>query len=80
MNIFKFIDAFLSEHVDTALIQFDAILNLGFDPEILLEGLAGHLRNLMIIKDPKMQDLFEGSALHKKNMQIKPMHAVFLCL
>ncbi|MBK6545175.1 MAG: DNA polymerase III subunit gamma/tau [Saprospiraceae bacterium] len=63
---FKFIDAFLSEHVDTALIQFDAILNLGFDPEILLEGLAGHLRNLMIIKDPKMQDLFEGSALHKK--------------
>ena len=63
---FRFIDAFLTEDVRTTMIQLDQVFNFGFDSEILLEGLAGYIRNLMIVKDPGMQDLFEGSDAHKK--------------
>lgn len=65
-SLFQFVDAFLMEDVRSALKQCDEIFNLGFDSEILLDGLAGHIRNLMIVKDPGMQDLFEGSDAHKK--------------
>jgi DNA polymerase-3 subunit gamma/tau len=63
---FRFVDAFLTEDVRTVMIQLDQVFNFGFDSEILLEGLAGHIRNLMIVKDPAMQELFEGSDAHKK--------------
>jgi DNA polymerase III subunit gamma/tau len=58
---FLFIDAFLTEDVVSSLRQLDKVLNSGFDPEVLLEGLAGHIRNLLILKDHSLQDLFEGS-------------------
>ncbi len=63
---FQFIDAFLTENVESALVLFDQVLALGFEPELVLEGLAGHIRNLMIVKDPKLQGLFEGSELIRK--------------
>lgn len=67
---FKFSDAFLTENVEAALVLLDQVLSLGFDPEIILEGMASHFRNLMIVKDPKLQSLFEGSeALRKKYIQ-----------
>ncbi len=63
---FRFIDAFLAEDVRTVMNQLDQVFNFGFDSEILLEGLAGHLRNLLIVKDPAMLTLFEGSENLKK--------------
>ncbi len=58
---FKFINAFLLEDLKTGLLLVDEILRYGFEPEVLLEGLTGHVRNLMVVKDPQMQSLFEGS-------------------
>lgn len=67
---FKFSDAFLTENVEAALVLLDQVLSLGFDPEIILEGMASHFRNLMIVKDPNLQSLFEGSdAIRKKYIQ-----------
>lgn len=67
---FKFSDAFLTENVEAALVLLNQVLSLGFDPEIILEGMASHFRNLMIVKDPNLQSLFEGSdAIRKKYIQ-----------
>ncbi len=58
---FKFINAFLLEDVKAGMMLVDEVLRYGFEPEVLLEGLAGHVRNLMVVQDPHMQSLFEGS-------------------
>lgn len=62
---FKFIDAFLLEDITTSFLLFDQVLQAGFDTEIFLEGLGSHIRNLMVCKHPKMQELFEGSEAWK---------------
>ncbi|MBP8725891.1 MAG: DNA polymerase III subunit gamma/tau [Saprospiraceae bacterium] len=58
---FKFADAILEEDVRQAMLLVDEVLQRGFDPDVLIEGLAGHLRNLMVAKDPAMFALFSGS-------------------
>lgn len=58
---FRFYDAFLGEDTRESLMLFDQVLKLGFDPEVLLEGLGSHARNLMVCLDDKMISLFEGS-------------------
>ena len=63
---FKFYDAFLMEDEQTAFLLYDKILKLGFDSEVLLEGLGLHARNLLVCKSPEMAALFEGSE-HSKS-------------
>ena len=58
---FKFYDAFLTEDEQSAFLLYDKILKLGFDSEVLLEGLGLHARNLLVCKSPEMASLFEGS-------------------
>ena len=58
---FKFIDAFLKEDIRSAFLLYDQVLSSGFDPEIFLEGMGSHLRNLLVSKHPQMQQLYEGS-------------------
>ncbi len=58
---FKFIDAFLKEDIQSAFLLYDQVLSSGFDPEIFLEGMGSHLRNLLVSKHPQMQQLYEGS-------------------
>lgn len=65
---FKFFDAFLAENTQSALLLFDQILKLGFDPEVLLEGLGSHARNLLICRDDKMISLFDGSEESKQRV------------
>jgi DNA polymerase-3 subunit gamma/tau len=63
---FKFTDSFLMEDMQSTMKLLDQVFRLGFDSEIIFDGLAGHLRNLMIVKDASMQDLFEGSEQVRK--------------
>ncbi len=58
---FKLTDAFVSEDVKEALMLVNTIVQMGFDVGTFLEGLATHLRNLLICKNPEMQVIFEGS-------------------
>jgi DNA polymerase-3 subunit gamma/tau len=57
---------------------------LGFDSEVLLEGLASHARNLLVCKDPDMMSLFEGSNVQKTNLLIRRtpliIHFLMQCL
>lgn len=58
---FKFVDALLREDVSQVLLIFDDILRKGFDAELFVNGLAEHLRNLLVCKDPQTLSLLEVS-------------------
>ena len=47
--------------VSKALVLFDEILNNGFDGNNFINGLASHLRNLLVGKDPQTVRLLEVS-------------------
>ena len=47
--------------VSNALILFDEVLNNGFDGNNFINGLASHLRNLLVAKDPQTTKLLEVS-------------------
>ncbi len=58
---FKVTDALLAEEVSGALLLFDEILSKGFDGNHFIIGLASHLRNLLVGKDPATLHLLEVS-------------------
>jgi DNA polymerase-3 subunit gamma/tau len=58
---FKVSDSLMSEDVSGALLLFDEILSKGFDGNHFIIGLASHLRNLLVGKDPATLHLLEVS-------------------
>lgn len=59
---FKVTDALLEKNTSSALLIFNEILNKGFDGHNFLNGLAEHLRNLLVCKDEATLQLMEVSA------------------
>jgi len=58
---FKIIGYMLTEDASSVLLSFDEILKKGFDGEMFNIGLAEHLRNLLVCKDPATAALMEVS-------------------
>ncbi|MEG1934626.1 MAG: DNA polymerase III subunit gamma/tau, partial [Rikenellaceae bacterium] len=58
-SYFKFTDSITSGDYKAALIQFDEILQKGFDAMTFLGGLATHLRNLLVAADSSTIALLE---------------------
>ncbi len=58
---FKIVDAMLTEDIAKVMLTFNDILTKGFEPDIFINGLAEHLRNLMVSKDPQTLSLLEVS-------------------
>lgn len=58
---FRLTQYLTSAEVGQALILFDEILNNGFDGNNFINGLASHLRNLLVAKDPQTVKLLEVS-------------------
>ena len=58
---FRILDAMLTEDTSNVLLIFDEIFRKGFDPDIFINGLAEHLRNLLVCKDSKTIQLLEIS-------------------
>lgn len=56
---FKIVDALLVEDLAQIMLLFDEILNKGFEADIFINGLAEHLRNLLMCKDPQTLTLLE---------------------
>ncbi|MCB0629269.1 MAG: DNA polymerase III subunit gamma/tau [Saprospiraceae bacterium] len=64
---FRLVDALLMENIREVLLIFDQIIRKGFDPELFINGLAEHLRNLLVCKDPETLQLLEsGDNLRKR--------------
>lgn len=62
---FQITDKLLSQDVASTLLSLDAILEKGFEGEVVLEGLAEHFRNLLICKDARMAKLLDVPNDHK---------------
>jgi DNA polymerase-3 subunit gamma/tau len=58
---FKLTQYLTSADVSKTLVLFDEILNNGFDGNNFINGLASHLRNLLVAKDPQTTKLLEVS-------------------
>ncbi|MCO6490273.1 MAG: DNA polymerase III subunit gamma/tau [Phaeodactylibacter sp.] len=58
---FQIVDALLLEDSSKILLLFDTILRNGFEPDIFMNGLAEHLRNLLVCKDEATLQLLEVS-------------------
>ncbi len=58
---FKIVDAMLVEDVANVLLIFDDILKKGFEADIFINGLADHLRNLLVAKDEATLQLLDVS-------------------
>ena len=57
---FKIVESLLMEDISKVMLIFDDILRKGFDPDIFINGLAEHFRNLLVCKDPETLSLLEA--------------------
>ncbi len=57
---FRTVDQLLTEDRAGIMLLFDEVLNKGFDEDLFINGLAGHLRNLLVCKDTSTLSLLEG--------------------
>lgn len=58
---FRLIDTFRNGDVPQALLTFKEITDKGFDAQFFVNGLADHIRNLMVCADPRTMSLLETS-------------------
>ncbi len=63
---FKVTDSILSNNVADSLLLFNEVLNNGFDGHNFINGLAEHLRNLLVCQDEKTVELLEVGATIKE--------------
>ena len=60
-NYFKMVDMALQNKVTELMMTLNGIINHGFDAGNVITGLASHLRNVMMAKDPSTLTLLETS-------------------
>ncbi len=58
---FRLVDHFLAGEVEPCLLVFNEVLNRGFDGGNFIEGLASHVRDLLVSRDTQTLPLLEVS-------------------
>lgn len=67
---FRAVDYILTEDRGSMLLLFDEVLRKGFDEDLFLNGLAAHVRDLLVCKDPETLKLLEvGERLRERYHQ-----------
>ncbi|MGB6084566.1 DNA polymerase III subunit gamma/tau [Moheibacter sp.] len=56
---FKITDAAQKNQIPELLLEFNEILNKGFDAHVFINGLGGHFRDLLVSKIPQTVELLE---------------------
>ena len=74
-NYFRMIDLALENKVSEMMVVLDGILGKGFDGGNLIQGLAQHVRNVMMAKDPQTLPLLETSEEQKAKYQAQAQKA-----
>lgn len=64
----RLLEAFLKQDVPQALLIYKEIREKGFDSLFFINGLASHLRDLMVARDPQTICLLEASDEARKTM------------
>ena len=67
---FKTVDQALKQDIPSSLLTFNEILQKGFDGHNFINGLAEHLRNVLVCKNPKTVKLMEvGDTIKTKYIE-----------
>ncbi len=74
-NYFRMIDLALENKVSEMMVVLDSILGKGFDGGNMILGLAQHVRNVMMAKDPQTLPLLETSEEQKAKYQAQAQKA-----
>lgn len=62
---FQFINSFATKNHAQALIEFDQLLQRGFEGNVLLEGLLDHIRTLILCKNAQTAQLLDISEIYR---------------
>jgi len=68
-NYFKIIDLSITNNVSDIMVLLNSIINKGFDGGLLIQGLAKHVRNVLMAKDPQTLSLLEVSDQQRERYQ-----------
>ncbi len=60
-HYFRITDSIIAGDTPAALVEFNAILQQGFDGHLFVSGLARHFRDLLVSQDPRTLSLLEVS-------------------
>ena len=58
---FGMVENILANDINSMLLLLNEVINKGFDPQNFIQGMASHLRNLLLGKDPRVVSLMEVS-------------------
>ena len=58
---FGMVENILANDINSMLLLLNEVINKGFDPQNFIQGMASHLRNLLLGKDQRVIDLMEVS-------------------
>lgn len=56
---FKTIDGAIREDLNQVFLTFDDVIKKGFDPELFVQGLGQHTRDILVAQHPKTLELLE---------------------
>ena len=59
---FGMVENILAGDINSILLLLSEVINKGFDPQNFIQGMASHLRNLLLGKDKRVVDLMEVSS------------------
>ena len=68
-NYFRIIDLSIINNVSDIMVLLNSIINKGFDGGLLIQGLAKHVRNVLMAKDPQTLSLLEVSDQQRQRYQ-----------
>ena len=68
-NYFQIIDLSVNNKVSDIMVLLNQIINKGFDAGLLIQGLAKHVRNVLMAKDPQTLPLLEVSDQQRQRYQ-----------
>lgn len=74
-NYFRIVDLALENKVSEIMLVLDGILSKGFDAGNMIQGLAQHVRNVMMAKDSQTLPLLETSNEQKAKYQAQAQKA-----
>ena len=74
-NYFRMVDLAIENKVSDLMVLLNEVINKGFDGGLLVQGLAKHVRNVMMAKDPQTLPLLEVSEQARQRYQAQAQKA-----
>ena len=73
-NYFQIINLSINNKVSDVMVLLNTVINKGFDGGLLIQGLAKHVRNVLMAKDPQTLSLLEVSDQQRQRYQEQAKH------